>query len=122
MIGIDSVGNVKGCESLYSDEFIEGNLRLQSLAEIWYGVENFAYNRAFHPDKLEGRSKVVIKEPFAEVDAVGPATSPQDLLIIMDIVATRQEGSRSSSEFIEPLDEERRDPASAHPLNQFAGQ
>ncbi len=47
VIGIDSIGNVKGCESLYSDEFIEGNLREKSLAEIWFKEGNFAYNRNF---------------------------------------------------------------------------
>ena len=30
VVGIDSVGNVKGCESIYSDKFIEGNLREES--------------------------------------------------------------------------------------------
>ena len=44
VVGIDSVGNVKGCESLYSDEFIEGNLREESLRDIWCKEGNFAYN------------------------------------------------------------------------------
>jgi MoaA/NifB/PqqE/SkfB family radical SAM enzyme len=42
VVGIDSIGNVKGCESLYSDEFIEGNLRKEALSEIWYKDGNFA--------------------------------------------------------------------------------
>jgi len=54
VVGIDSVGNVKGCESLYSDEFIEGNLREESLAEIWFKEGNFAYNRDFDVDMLIG--------------------------------------------------------------------
>ena len=54
-IGIDSVGNVKGCESLYSDEFIEGNLREENLEEIWCKEGNFAYNRQFDVDQLKGR-------------------------------------------------------------------
>jgi len=56
-IGIDSVGNVKGCESLYDDRFIEGNLRNQSLKEIWNNPENFAYNRKFSYDMLTGKCK-----------------------------------------------------------------
>lgn len=57
VIGIDSVGNVKGCESLYSDEFIEGNLREVSLSEIWQKDGNFAYNRAFDTSMLTGSCK-----------------------------------------------------------------
>lgn len=33
-IGIDSAGNVRGCESMYDECFIEGNLREKSLREI----------------------------------------------------------------------------------------
>jgi radical SAM protein with 4Fe4S-binding SPASM domain len=55
VIGIDSVGNVKGCESLYDDKFIEGNLREESLKEIWYKEGNFSYNRQFDPSRLEGK-------------------------------------------------------------------
>lgn len=54
-LGIDSAGNVKGCESLYSDEFIEGNLRQESLKEIWCKEGNFAYNRNFDLSQLVGR-------------------------------------------------------------------
>jgi radical SAM protein with 4Fe4S-binding SPASM domain len=55
--GIDSTGNVKGCESLYSDEFIEGNLREAPLKEIWTRPGGFAYNRDFSPEKLEGNCR-----------------------------------------------------------------
>lgn len=57
VVGIDSIGNVKGCESLYSDEFIEGNLRKESLPEIWYKEGNFAYNRDFDVSMLTGSCK-----------------------------------------------------------------
>ncbi len=53
-IGIDSVGNVRGCESMYDDFFIEGNLRKKSLSEIWNDPESFAYNRKFHEGLLSG--------------------------------------------------------------------
>jgi radical SAM protein with 4Fe4S-binding SPASM domain len=54
VVGIDSVGNVKGCESIYSDKFIEGNLRYESLEEIWKKEGNFAYNRNFDMSMLTG--------------------------------------------------------------------
>jgi radical SAM protein with 4Fe4S-binding SPASM domain len=57
VVGIDSVGNVKGCESLYSDEFIEGNLHEESLSQIWYKEGNFAYNRNFDTSMLTGSCK-----------------------------------------------------------------
>jgi radical SAM protein with 4Fe4S-binding SPASM domain len=51
---IDSVGNVKGCGALYSDVFIEGNLRKTSLVDIWNNKNGFTYNRNFTPDLLSG--------------------------------------------------------------------
>lgn len=54
-IGIDSVGNVRGCESMYDEKFNEGNLRKQSLREIWENPDNFSYNRNFSPDLLTGK-------------------------------------------------------------------
>ena len=53
-IGIDSVGNVRGCESLYDDRFIEGNLRERTLRDIWEDPDAFAYNRRFTPSLLTG--------------------------------------------------------------------
>ena len=54
-IFIDSVGNVKGCGSLYSDVFIEGNVRSSTLQAIWNDPSAFAYNRHYTPDLLEGK-------------------------------------------------------------------
>ena len=56
-IGIDSVGNVRGCESMYDDAFIEGNLREMSLSEIWNAPNAFSYNRNFHPTQLQGKCR-----------------------------------------------------------------
>ena len=56
VIGIDSVGNVRGCESMYDDAFIEGNLREKTLKEIWEGPDAFAYNRKFSPDMRSART------------------------------------------------------------------
>lgn len=54
-IGIDSVGNVRGCESMYDESFIEGNLRERPLRSIWEDPNAFAYNRKFTPDMLTGK-------------------------------------------------------------------
>lgn len=53
-IGIDSMGNVRGCESMYDAHFNEGNLRERSLADIWTDENAFSYNRKFKPDMLTG--------------------------------------------------------------------
>lgn len=54
-IGIDSIGNVRGCESMYDDSFIEGNLRQKTLSQIWNDPQAFAYNRQFTLDHLHGK-------------------------------------------------------------------
>ena len=53
-IGIDSRGNVTGCESMKDPSFIEGNLREKSLKEIWYSPLSFRYNREFNAKMLHG--------------------------------------------------------------------
>ena len=54
-LGIDSVGNVRGCESMYDERFNEGNLRERSLREIWEDPAAFSYNRGFRQDFLTGK-------------------------------------------------------------------
>ncbi len=54
-VGIDSVGNVRGCESMYDDSFNEGNLRERSLREIWEDPNAFSYNRQFKRSMLTGK-------------------------------------------------------------------
>lgn len=56
-IGIDSVGNVRGCESMYDESFVEGNLREKSLYDIWNDPNAFSYNRKFTMDQLTGKCK-----------------------------------------------------------------
>lgn len=53
-IGIDSVGNVRGCESMYDERFNEGNLRERTLFDIWNDENAFSYNRGFTPELLTG--------------------------------------------------------------------
>lgn len=54
-IGIDSIGNIRGCESMYDERFVEGNLRERRLTDIWNDPEAFSYNRKFSPEKLTGK-------------------------------------------------------------------
>ncbi len=54
-IGIDSIGNIRGCESMYDDKFIEGNIREISLREIWEKPGAFAYNREYTRHLLTGK-------------------------------------------------------------------
>jgi radical SAM protein with 4Fe4S-binding SPASM domain len=59
VIGIESNGNIKGCLSLPSarhgkDRFLEGNLRDQSMREIWESPDTFGYNRNFDEAQLMG--------------------------------------------------------------------
>ena len=56
-IGIDSIGNVRGCESLYDESFIEGNLRDESLYDIWNNPDAFEYNRHFTVEYLTGKCR-----------------------------------------------------------------
>ncbi len=53
-LGIDSVGNVRGCESMYDAEFNEGNVRERSLIDIWCDPAAFSYNRSFDEKMLSG--------------------------------------------------------------------
>lgn len=61
-LGIESNGNVKGCLSLPSERherhnFVEGNLRDTSLAELWNAPDGFAYTRQFTTEDLGGFCK-----------------------------------------------------------------
>jgi radical SAM protein with 4Fe4S-binding SPASM domain len=53
-VGIEANGNVKGCLSLQSERFVEGNLRTESLKTIWERPGGFAYTRHFKPADLHG--------------------------------------------------------------------
>ena len=54
-MGLDSNGDVKGCQSLPSiPEFIEGNVRQRPLAEIWNDPDVFRYTRGFRLEDLSG--------------------------------------------------------------------
>lgn len=57
VLGIESDGAIKGCLSLHGDEFIEGNVRETSLADIWNDKNKFKLNRRFSPSMLKGICK-----------------------------------------------------------------
>lgn len=56
-VGIEANGNVRGCLSLQSDRFVEGNVRLESLGSIWRRSDSFRYTRGFCPEDLHGYCK-----------------------------------------------------------------
>ncbi len=54
-MGIDANGDIKGCLSMPSlPQFIEGNIRNNSLRQIWERPGAFSYNRNFEKEMLEG--------------------------------------------------------------------
>jgi len=55
-IGIQSDGGVKGCLSL-PEEFVQGNVKENSLAEIWNNQEFCSYSRNFNVENLNGACK-----------------------------------------------------------------
>ena len=57
VIGVDSDGGIRGCLSIRAPDAIEGNIRKQSLKEIWENPNNFSYNRKFNIENLKGGCK-----------------------------------------------------------------
>jgi len=50
-VGITSDGKVKGCLSM-PDELVEGDLRKQTLWDIWFDENSFTYTRKFTMDEI----------------------------------------------------------------------
>ncbi len=63
-VGIDSTGNVTGCESMKDSFFIEGKIRERSLADIWYSPDAFRYNRGFRKSMLAGKCAKCPEGPY----------------------------------------------------------
>ena len=53
-LGIESNGDVKGCSCL-PQEFVAGNVRQRSLADIWADESRFAYNTDWHEEQPDRR-------------------------------------------------------------------
>ena len=51
-VGILCNGDVVGCTSIRQPEYVEGNLRHQTLAEIWNNPKSFAWRRNLKPSDL----------------------------------------------------------------------
>ncbi len=51
-LGITSNGNIVGCLSLGNDRFFEGNIRKQSLRDIWEDPSTFKFTRQFKQSSL----------------------------------------------------------------------
>ena len=51
-VGILCNGDVVGCTSIRRPEYIEGNLRHQTLTEIWNNPKSFAWRRNLTPSDL----------------------------------------------------------------------
>lgn len=58
--GILHNGDILGCTSIRSKEFIEGNIRERSLREIWEDENAFSWRRQMTKDKLSGSCRSCI--------------------------------------------------------------
>ena len=75
-MGLDSNGDVKGCQSLPSTpEFIEGNVRQRPLAEIWNAPDAFRYTRGFCMEDLSGPCAVCSYGPLCKAGCTSAALS-----------------------------------------------
>jgi radical SAM protein with 4Fe4S-binding SPASM domain len=54
-LGIEANGDIKGCPSLPTTEYVGGNVRDHSLREIWERSEPLRFTRERSPDELWGR-------------------------------------------------------------------
>jgi len=52
--GVLQNGDILGCTSIRDKQFIEGNIRQQSLKEIWENPDNFSWNRKATKSQLKG--------------------------------------------------------------------
>lgn len=58
--GILHNGDILGCTSIRSKEFIEGNIRERKLREIWEDDKTFLWRRQLTKDKLSGSCKTCV--------------------------------------------------------------
>lgn len=56
-IGILCNGDIVGCTSIRSKEYIEGNIREKRLSEIWNNPNGFAWSRGLKKEDLDGNCK-----------------------------------------------------------------
>jgi radical SAM protein with 4Fe4S-binding SPASM domain len=53
-LGIEADGKIKGCPSLATEDYVAGNVRTQTVKEIWANSQRMAFNRHPNPDDLWG--------------------------------------------------------------------
>ncbi|MBO4617920.1 MAG: radical SAM protein [Lachnospiraceae bacterium] len=56
-IGILCNGDIVGCTSMRTKEYIEGNIRQKSIRDIWTDPDGFKWNRALKKEDLGGNCK-----------------------------------------------------------------
>jgi radical SAM protein with 4Fe4S-binding SPASM domain len=74
-IGIEANGNVKGCLSLQSDDFIVGNVREKSLVDIWFDDQAFSYTRNYNIQLMEGACRECRDAQTCKAGCLGMAYS-----------------------------------------------
>lgn len=57
VLAIQSNGNIKGCLSLPDDGFIEGNIKEESIIDIWRSPNSFSFSRNFGRSELKDHCK-----------------------------------------------------------------
>jgi len=56
--GVLQNGDIIGCTSIRSSEYIEGNIRTQALAQIWEDDSNFLWRRTMKKELLSGHCQI----------------------------------------------------------------
>lgn len=56
-LGILNNGDIVGCTSIRSKDFIEGNIRKRKLRDIWQDQHSFSWNRSFQKEDLKGNCR-----------------------------------------------------------------
>lgn len=74
-IGIEANGNIKGCLSLQSDDFIVGNVREKSLIDIWFDDDAFEYTRKYNTALMCGTCKDCSDAKTCKAGCLGMAYS-----------------------------------------------
>ena len=60
--GILHNGDILGCTSIRSADYIEGNIRERSLQDIWNDEHSFSWRRSLHKEQLKGFCNTCIYE------------------------------------------------------------
>lgn len=78
-LGIRSNGDITGCLSQQMEKYIEGNVRKNSLIDIWNNPNSFKYNRCFSCDELGGYCKECEHKEICRGGCSRASTTESDL-------------------------------------------